>query len=88
MTIVERISASNLDKSAKIVKLWLVVMLNYRQPLSDAAWDAMRELTDADTVDALAFISGYATGAGLSIAVKDGSLEKGLTVLLNEKGDW
>ena len=83
MTVVERISASNLGKADKIVKLWVVVMLNYRQPLGDAAWDEMRAVTDTETVAAIALLTGYSTAIGLS-GVDQSKLED----LLNEKADW
>jgi hypothetical protein len=34
-------------------------MLNYRTPLGDKAWDQMKNITNQDTVTAIAFISGF-----------------------------
>lgn len=83
MTIVERIVASNLDKGSKIVKLWCVVILNYRQPLGDQAWEAMALVSDRETVHAVALISGLAT------AVDIGTIQAGrVNELLNEEADW
>lgn len=55
-----------MDKHSKIVGYWAVAMLNYRQPKGDKALDKLRELTDADTVGAIMFISGFSTGMGIS----------------------
>lgn len=83
MNIVERITSSDLDKGNQIVKLWVVVMLNYRQPLSDAAWKAIEGLTDRDTVEAIAMITGFRTAMDITLIDQDR-----LEGLLNEKANW
>lgn len=63
MNIVEQIEASPATPSKKIVQLYAVVMLNYRQPTGDAAWDAMKRVTGNDEyVSALAFLMGCIMG--------------------------
>ncbi len=48
-----------MDKQTEIVGYWAVAMLNYRQPKGEKALGKLRELTDADTVGAIMFITGY-----------------------------
>lgn len=63
MTIVERIEASTATPAQKIVQLYAVVMLNYRQPVGDAAWEAMKRVTgNAEYVSALALLMGCTMG--------------------------
>ena len=84
MNIVERITVSDeLTKCDKIVKLWAVVMINYREPLGEEAWTAMRALTDVETTHAIAMLTGYAIGAQL-VELNLYYLDE----LLNENGDW
>jgi len=64
MDIVDSIKTKNYDKSTKIIRLWAVAMLNYRQPTGDNAWDAIRGLTDNDTCTALSFLTGFCSGGG------------------------
>ena len=87
MTIVERITASNLDKSAKLVKLWLVAMINYRQPLGVDAFESMQALTDRETMDAISFIGGLSMGAGAREPDERPTVDA-FKHLLNEAGDW
>ena len=70
LDVVDKIVISKYDKATKIIRLWCVVQLNYRQILGDKAWDGIERLTDKDTVTALSFISGLAMGLG-SIAQDD-----------------
>ena len=58
--------AKTMSKSVAITRLFGVAMVYYRQPVGDAAWAAMVELTDQDTVDALALITGIMAGATMS----------------------
>ena len=58
MDIVDKIMKSDKDLTSKIVKLWGVVMLNYRQPLGNKALGAMEKLTNKDVVTAIAFLTG------------------------------
>lgn len=60
-TIVDEIESAAYPKITKITRLWAVAMLNYRQPLGNKAWDAMRRLTDADTTSAISFLTGFAS---------------------------
>lgn len=62
MDIVDEIECASYSKAIKIERLWAVAMLNYRQPLGDKAWGLMRNLTDSDTTQAIAFLTGFATG--------------------------
>lgn len=63
MTIVEQIETSAAARSQKIVQLFAVVMLNYRAPLGEAAWEAMKRVTcNEEYVAALAFLMGCTMG--------------------------
>lgn len=62
MKLPEKIAKSDASLSTKIVQLFAVVMLNYRQPLGDAAWTEMAKLAGPDTVQALAFLTGMLMG--------------------------
>lgn len=64
LEVVEEIERAPGDKSGKIVKLLAVVFLFYRQPTGDAAWEALRRLTDLETTNAIAFWTGITCGAG------------------------
>jgi hypothetical protein len=48
-------------KSLKIIRLYALAMLNYRQPTGDRAWDHIRQLTDPETTSALAYLTGAAS---------------------------
>lgn len=61
MDVVDKILEGALPKNVKIVRLVAVTQLNYRQPLGDKAWDAIRGLTDDDTVMAIAYLLGYSS---------------------------
>lgn len=52
------------DKGNKLIKLYAVIMLNYRQELGDKAWDAIKDLFngDASLVSSFSFLCGYLTG--------------------------
>ncbi|MBU1213586.1 MAG: hypothetical protein KJ587_20315 [Alphaproteobacteria bacterium] len=60
-TIVDEIESAAYPKITKIIRLWAIAMLNYRQPLGDKALDAMRRLTDADATQAIMFLTGFAS---------------------------
>lgn len=63
MNLVEQIESSTATPTQKIVQLYAVVMLNYRQPVGDAAWEAMKRVTgNPDYVSALAFLMGVTMG--------------------------
>lgn len=59
MTIIEQIEKSDVGLDVKIVQLFAVVMTNYRQPLGDAAWDKMREISGVEQTNALAYLTGF-----------------------------
>lgn len=48
--------------TSKLIQLYAVVQLNYRQPAGDAAWAAMRDLVGEETTDAIAFLTGMCYG--------------------------
>ena len=58
--------AKKMPKSVAITRFFGVAMVYYRHPVGDAAWAAMVELTDQETVDALALITGIMAGATVS----------------------
>lgn len=62
MTIIDKIARSRAPLSSKIVRLFAVVQLNYRQPLGDAAWDKMNQLAGTEQTTALAFLMGVMMG--------------------------
>lgn len=63
-SIVQRIERSKqLSVTNKIIKLFAVVMTNYRQQLGDEAWSAMRRVAGDDQVTALSFLTGVCMGA-------------------------
>jgi hypothetical protein len=49
-------------KTTKIIGYYAVAMLNYRQPKGDLAWKKMLDITDAETVSAIAFLTGFSGG--------------------------
>jgi hypothetical protein len=52
--------------SSKIIKLWAIAQLNYRMPIGDKSWEAIRDLTNADVSNALAFLTGFSMGMGIN----------------------
>jgi len=64
--IIDKIMQTQLPLDTKIVKLFAVAMLNYRQPLGDKAWNAMRNLTNPEVTSAISFLAGFSTG-GLKV---------------------
>ena len=66
MKTAAEIMDDNIPRELKIVRLWALAMLNYRQEAGDLAWDAMRKLTDPDVVTAIAFLTGYTTSKPVS----------------------
>lgn len=67
LDLVDRINAKKANKGNKLIKLYSVVMLYYRQPLGDKAWKGIEELFgDKDLVSAFAFITGFLTAFNLS----------------------
>ncbi len=63
--VVDIILSKKYDKATKIIRLWMVVQLNYRQPLGDKAWGGINKLTDKDTTTALSFLTGFSAGIGM-----------------------
>jgi len=63
MTKVEEIMEADIPKQLKLIRLYAVTQLNFRQPLGDDALDAMRSMTDHDTVSAIMFLGGVCQGA-------------------------
>ena len=63
MDVVDKIIKNNNSSlSVKIIRLWCVWFLNYRQELGDKSMDEMMKLTNKDYVLALSFISGLQMG--------------------------
>lgn len=89
-SILDRIMNSQLNKGDKIIKLWLVAMLNYRQPLGNKAFDKIQELTDREILDALLFLGGLSMGMQSQIIIEKGppKLADRFEDILNEEGDW
>ena len=56
----EQVFNSNLHKTVKIIFLWQITQANYRLPEGDKAWDYIRTITDLETMEALAAITGMA----------------------------
>lgn len=53
------------DKGNKLIKLYSVVMLNYRQPLGDKAWKEIGKLFNDDSLTtSFSFLMGFASGGG------------------------
>ena len=64
MDIVEKIVDKKvISQSTKIIQLWAVAMVNYRQPLGDKAWAAMKNLTNSDVTNAISYLTGFCLGA-------------------------
>ena len=62
----EEIRNSPVSKQLKIIRLYALTMLNYRQPEGDRAWKIMQELTDVDTTQAIATLCGMCLGGAKS----------------------
>jgi hypothetical protein len=64
MDIVDIISNNKLyNKGNKLIKLYAVVMLNYRQELGDKAWEQIDLLfNDKSLTTAFSFLLGFTTG--------------------------
>lgn len=63
MDVVDKIIKNNNSSlSVKIIRLWCVWLLNYRQELGDKSMGEMAKLTNEDYVSALSFISGLQMG--------------------------
>lgn len=67
MDLVDLIVSKKKNKGWKLQMLYATVMTNYRQPLGDKAWDAIRDLFGDDSLStSFAFLMGMATGTGFS----------------------
>lgn len=63
MDVVDKIIKNDKSSlSTKIIRLWCVWLLNYRQELGDKSMEEMKKLTNEDYVVALSFISGLQMG--------------------------
>lgn len=63
MDIVDRIVQKKISDGKKLLKLYAVVMLNYREPLGDRAWDAIGALfKDPSSAQGFAFLTGLLLG--------------------------
>lgn len=69
--IVDHIVAKKIDDGSKLIKLYSVVMLNYRQELGDKAWGAIARLFKNPSINqAFAFLMGFSM-AGPSARYRD-----------------
>lgn len=64
MDIVDVISENvRYDKGNKLIKLYSVAMLNYRQSLGDKAWEKIDQLfNDKSLTSAFSFLMGFSAG--------------------------
>ena len=85
MDIVDIISNNKLyDKGNKLIKLYAVIMLNYRQELGDKAWEQIDLLfNDKSLTTAFSFLLGFATGSN-SLMPDAEKLEKFIAADLKE----
>ena len=51
-----------LPLATKIIRLYAIAMLNYRQPIGDRAWGIMNKMIGRDITDAISFLTGFASG--------------------------
>jgi hypothetical protein len=59
------------DDGTKLIKLYAVIMLNYRQPLGDRAWDGIHTLfKNPDIVRGFSFLTGFLMGSEGKIDTK------------------
>jgi len=88
MDIVDIISNNKLyDKGNKLIKLYAVVMLNYRCELGDKAWEQIDLLfNDKSLTTAFSFLLGFATGSN-SLTLDIEKLEKFITEDLKKSGE-
>lgn len=62
--IVDWIEIKPIDEGSKVIKLYCVVMMNYRQPLGDKAWQAIRKIFNNDSLfNAVVFLFGFLMGS-------------------------
>jgi len=59
MTLPEEIYLSDLPKEIKIVRLWAITQINYRQQYGDLALECLHKILDNATVSAIFWITGY-----------------------------
>ena len=71
MDVVDRIEKAGYDRATKIIRLWAVVQLNYRQPLGDKAREIMERITDGQIVTAISFLTGFAMGMSMDRSSHD-----------------
>jgi len=64
MDAVDIILGTGLPKNVKIIRLVAVTQLNYREPIGDKAWDSLRNITDNDTMLAIAYLVGFCGSPG------------------------
>jgi hypothetical protein len=70
-------TGENLTDAGTISALWAIAMIDYRGPVGDYAWHKMREL-DAEPsvwVGAIAFLTGFCSGAQDAFPITDDKLE-------------
>ncbi len=59
---IKKIESAKTSDFVKITRFYALVMLNYRQPLGDAAWSAMIRITGPEYANALAWLMGLTVG--------------------------
>ena len=65
--VVDRIMSREYPRGKALLKLYAVVMLNYREPLGDKAWDAIEKYVfreDGELRMGFAYLSGFLMGIG------------------------
>jgi len=60
--VVDRVIANDTDLRTKIVRLWAITELNYRESLGDKAWAKMINLTGSEVTSAIARLTGFCKG--------------------------
>lgn len=54
------VAKTDIDAGTKLVRLYSAVMLNYRQPLGDKAWDEIAKMfKDPKAITGFSFLMGF-----------------------------
>lgn len=73
--LINKTYSSNIPTPVKVVKLYVIAMLNYKQPVGEEALNKMRALIGAEAMETLFFLVGF------EMAHSDGRSEHYLKIL-------
>lgn len=56
--IIEKLKTNDFDDATRLLRLWAIAQLNYRNGTGEAATDLMKEIADAPAVEFIFLLTG------------------------------